>query len=98
MFLKQLVNFVMLKQDDGHEIIIKYMLTHREPNIYGVLAEKHLVTGGEMRFLEECETRGGYTLQDALMIAEIFTNGKVLPTTYLEMEEELCRNKALSTI
>ena len=93
MHVKQLVNFVMVKQDDGREIVMKYMLTHRKPNAYGVLAEKHAVIDKEMHFVEECETRNSYSLSEALKIAEICTAGKVLPSTYLEIEAELSYHK-----
>ena len=94
MHTKQLVNFVTVKQDDGDEIVMKYMLTHRlKPNTYGVLVEKHVVIDNEMHFVEECETRGSYSLDEALKIAEICSAGKVLPTTYLEIEEELLQRK-----
>ena len=89
MQVKQLVNFVMVRQDDGNEIVMKYMLAHRKPNIYGLIVEKHVVIDGEMHFVEECETRGNYSLSEALKIAEICSAGKVLPTTYLEIEDEL---------
>jgi len=96
MFLRQLVNFVTIRQDDGRDVMLKYMLTHRNPGTFGVLAEKHIISNGEMCFEEECESRGSYTLHDALMIAEACTTGKVLPTTYWEIEEELCRERAVS--
>ncbi|MCL2616520.1 MAG: hypothetical protein FWD96_02595 [Defluviitaleaceae bacterium] len=96
MFLKQLVNFVTIRQDDGRDVMMKYMLTHRNPSTFGVLAEKHVMFDGEMCFEEECETRGSYNLQDALLIAQVCTSGKVLPTTYLEIEEELCREQTVS--
>ena len=89
MFFRQLVNFVTVRQDDGGDVMLKYMLTHRSPDTYGVLAEKHIVSNGEMHFMEECESHGSYDLCNALKIAEICANGKVLPTTYHEIEKEL---------
>ena len=86
---KQLINFVLLRQDDGQEIMMKYMLVLREPNTFGVLAEKHIVLNGEMHFEEECETEKSYDLPNALAVAETFASGKVLPTTYWEIEKEL---------
>ena len=93
MHVKQLVNFVMVKQDDGSEIVMKYMLTHRKSNTYGMIAEKHVVIDKEMHFVEECETCDSYSLSEALKIAEICTTRKVLPTTYLEIEEDLSHQK-----
>jgi len=88
----------MLKQDDGQEVVMKYMLTHRTPNEFGVLCEKHIVLRGEMHFDEECETLRSYSLHDALLLAERCTNGKVLPTTYLEIEEELKRQEEMDLV
>ena len=95
MQVKQLVNFVMVKQDDGNDMVMKYMLEHRKPNIYGVIVEKHVVIDGEMHFVEECETRGNYCLSEALKIAEICSTGKVLPTTYLEIEHDLSQRESI---
>ena len=94
MFLRQLINFVTIKQDNGQDVLVKYMLTHRESDKFGVLAEKHIITGSEILFEEECETLGSYSLREALIIAGKYTSGKVLPTTYLEIEEDLRREKA----
>ena len=96
MFFRQLVNFVTVKQDDGREVVIKYMLTHRDPGTYGILAEKHFMLDGEMCFVEECETQRSYSLYDALRIAEVCASGKVLPTTHLEIEEELHQRKVVN--
>ncbi|MCL2618035.1 MAG: hypothetical protein FWD98_03165 [Defluviitaleaceae bacterium] len=98
MFFKQLVNFVIIKLDNGQEIMMKYMLTHRNADVFGVLAEKHVISNGEMHFEEQCESTGGYSLRDALVLAESCTTGKVLPTTYPEIEEEIRSEKMLNVV
>jgi len=89
MSVKQLVNFVMTQQDDGKQILLKYMLSHQGADRFGVLVEKHVICNGNMSFVEECESHEYYTLAGALKLAELCTKCKVLPSTYLEIEHEL---------
>lgn len=94
MSVRQMVNFVMVQQDNGEQVFLKYMLSHRDAGKFGVLIEKHVVHGGNMAFSEECESAEHYTLLDALRLAELCTKFKVLPSTYPELENELCQATA----
>jgi len=89
MFVRQLVNFVMVQQDDGNQILLKYMLLHQDTNKFGILIEKHSIYNGNMSLMEECESDKQYTLTEALRLAELCTKCRVLPSTYLEIENEL---------
>ena len=91
MFVRQLVNFVMVQQDDGKQVFLKYMLSHQSSGKFGVLIEKHVVCNGSMSLTEECESNEHYTLADALKLAELCTEFKVVPSTYLEVENDLHR-------
>jgi len=89
MFVRQLVNFVMVQQDDGKQVFLKYMLSHQDAGKFRILIEKHVVCNGNMDLAEKCESNEHYTLLDALRLAELCTEFKVLPSTYPEVENEL---------
>jgi len=89
MFVRQLVNFVMVQQEDGKQVFLKYMLSHQDAGKFGVLIEKHVVCNGDMNLAEECESNEHYTLPDALKLAELCTKFKVVPSTYPEVENHL---------
>ena len=96
--IRQLINFVTIQQEDGSQLIVKYMLSHYEDSLFGIIVEKHVVMGGEMYFIEEVETKRLYDITKALAIAKQCADFKVLPISCHDIEEDLWGSLSLQAV
>jgi len=88
----QMTDFVFVKQDDGQQALIKYIVEMRVQDVFCVVIEKYVLRDGDMYFEERSESIGEYIFEEAFKLAQLFCRGRVFPATQKEIELEMTRS------